>query len=218
MLELDNYQLPITYVSPLVTRISLWPIVAYLSCSDGRTYFAYTKQTKIVAYLSCSAGRMVFARTNSGLPRFLRWSHALRSDQYQKKGAYLSCSVCWLHALCCDQYITNKLSKTTQRTYIFPRSKTLYPDLPKSHCPKVPWSQSAIIPKFYGPKVPWSWSPMVPKPLGPNVLWLTKSCGPKAQSPMEKKSLLSQSPMVSNSHGPKSPWSHSPMVHWSEFP
>ena len=40
---------------------------------------------KIVAYLSCSAGRTHFPRTNyqdSGLPKLLRWSHAFCLDQF----------------------------------------------------------------------------------------------------------------------------------------
>ena len=58
----------------------LWTLLK-IKMLAGRTHFGRTNLSKIVAYLSCSAGRMHFARTSSGLTKFLRWSHALLSDQ-----------------------------------------------------------------------------------------------------------------------------------------
>ena len=39
---------------------------------------------------------------------------------------------------------------------------------PKSHGPKVPWSQSPTVPKSHVPKVPCAQRPMVSKSHGPN--------------------------------------------------
>ena len=47
-------------------NLSISKIVAYLSCSTGRTHFAWTT-TKLVAYLSCPAGCMHFTRTKTRL-------------------------------------------------------------------------------------------------------------------------------------------------------